>query len=118
MPIKEEAIQVGKCYRTRGGEKDSEKYTVLNITRGIVTYQSWTTDPNRLSLRTNTGIKALAEVIFKEIPCPTRDPTEKLNSSIPRKYPPRNHRCQLGCHKRKISRSLVSISLSVRPGSS
>lgn len=55
MPIKEEAIQVGKCYRTRGGEKDSEKYTVLNITRGIVTYQSWTTDPNMLSLRTNTA---------------------------------------------------------------
>ena len=46
MPIKEEDIQVGKCYRTRGGEKDSEKYTVLNITRGTVTYQSWTTDPN------------------------------------------------------------------------
>jgi hypothetical protein len=78
MPIKEEDIQVGKCYRTRGGEKDSEKYTVLNITRGTVTYQSWTTDPNRLSLRTNTGIKALAEVIFTEIPCPTRDPNGKI----------------------------------------
>ncbi|HTV33661.1 MAG TPA: hypothetical protein VME69_11260 [Methylocella sp.] len=79
MPIKEEDIQIGKCYRTRGGEKESEKYTIINITRGIVTYQSWTTDPNRLSLRTNTGIKALAEVIFKEIPCPNRDPEKKID---------------------------------------
>jgi hypothetical protein len=78
MPIKEEDVQAGKCYRTKGGETNSEKYTVLSITRGIVTYQSWTTDPNRLSLRTNTGLKALAEVIFKEIPCPNRDPNQKV----------------------------------------
>ncbi|MEF3365233.1 hypothetical protein V3H18_01660 [Methylocystis sp. 9N] len=79
MPIKEEDIQPGKCYRSKGGEKNSEKYTVISITRGIVTYQSWTTDPNRLSLRTNVGIKALAEVIFKEIPCPNRDPKGKID---------------------------------------
>jgi len=79
MPIKEEDIQVGKCYRSRGGELNSEKYTIVNIVRGIVTYQSWTTDPYRLSLRTNTGIKALAEVIFKEIPCPDRSAQKKID---------------------------------------
>ena len=72
MPMKEEDIQIRKCYRSKGGEPNSEKYTIINIVRGIVTYQSWTTDPYRLSLRTNTGLKALAEVIFKEIPCPDR----------------------------------------------
>jgi hypothetical protein len=79
MAMKEEDIQPGKCYRTKGGELNSEKYTVVSITRNIVTYQSWTTDPNRLSLRTNTGLKAFAEVLFKEIPCPTRDPGQKID---------------------------------------
>jgi hypothetical protein len=78
MPMKEESVHPGKCYRTKGGETNSEKYTVISITRGIVTYQSWTTDPNRLSLRTNTGLKAFAEVLFKEIPCPNRDPGKKI----------------------------------------
>ena len=78
MPMKEEDIQPGKCYRTKGGEKNSEKYTVLSITRGIVTFQSWTTDPNRMSLRTNAGLKAFADAIFKEIPCPTREPGQKI----------------------------------------
>jgi hypothetical protein len=78
MSIKEDDIQPGRCYRSRGGAKDSEKYTIISVTRGIVTYQSWTTDSNRLSLRTNVGVKALAEVIFKEIPCPNRDPTDKI----------------------------------------
>jgi hypothetical protein len=78
MPIDPESIQPGKCYRSKGGEKNSEKYTIVAVTRGIVTYQSWTTDPNRLSLRTNVGSKALAEVIFKEIPCPSRDPEKKI----------------------------------------
>ena len=78
MPMKEESVLPGKCYRTKGGETNSEKYTVISITRGIVTYQSWTSDPNRLSLRTKTGLKAFAEVLFKEIPCPNRDPGQKI----------------------------------------
>jgi hypothetical protein len=78
MPMKEESVHPGKCYRTKGGETNSEKYTVISITRGIVTYQSWTTDPNRMSLRTNAGLKAFAEVLFKEIPCPNRDPGKKI----------------------------------------
>jgi hypothetical protein len=73
MPIKPEDIQPGRCYRSKGGEINSEKYTIVSVTRGIVTYQSWTTDASRLSLRTNVGAKALAEVIYKEIPCPSRD---------------------------------------------
>ena len=79
MPMNEESVLPGKCYRTKGGELNSEKYTVINITRGIVTYQSWTTDPNRLSLRTNTGLKAFAEVLFKEIPCRTEIPVKRSN---------------------------------------
>ncbi|HEY8063519.1 MAG TPA: hypothetical protein VIF40_02165 [Methylosinus sp.] len=78
MPMKEEDIKPGNCYRSKGGEQNSEKYTIVSITRGIVTYQSWTTDPNRMSLRTNVGIKALAEVLFKEIPCPNREAGEKI----------------------------------------
>jgi hypothetical protein len=83
MPIKEDEIQIGKCYRARGGPEKSEKYTIINITRGIVTYQSWTTDPNRMSLRTNVGIKALADIIFKEIPCPERGPADKIHYHDP-----------------------------------
>lgn len=78
MPMKEEDIKPGKCYRSKGGEQNSEKYTIISITRGIVTYQSWTADPNRLSLRTNVGIKALAQVLFTEIACPNRDPAQKI----------------------------------------
>ena len=61
MPLKEEAIQPGKCYKT----KASESYKVLSITRGIVTYQTLTSP-----LRINTGIKSFADAVYKEIPCP------------------------------------------------
>jgi hypothetical protein len=61
MPLKEEAIQVGKCYKT----KVSESYKVIAITRGIVTYQTLTSP-----LRINTGIKAFADAVYKEIACP------------------------------------------------
>jgi hypothetical protein len=61
MPLKEEAIQVGKCYKT----KIQESYRVVSITRGIVTYQTLTSP-----LRINTGIKAFADAVYKEIPCP------------------------------------------------
>ncbi|WP_257170084.1 hypothetical protein [Bradyrhizobium sp. SRS-191] len=61
MPLTEEAIQVGKCYKTR----IAESYKVLSITRGIVTYQTLTSP-----LRINTGIKAFADAVYKEIRCP------------------------------------------------
>ena len=66
MPMDVSAIQPGKCYVT--GSK--EKYTVIDINRGIVTYKSWTTDAKKLSLRINTGIKAFAAAVVKEITCP------------------------------------------------
>ncbi|HUZ92238.1 MAG TPA: hypothetical protein VMU78_10105 [Methylocella sp.] len=47
-----------------------EKYTVIDINRGIVTYKSWAIDAKKLSLRTNTGIKAFAAAVVKEIICP------------------------------------------------
>jgi len=61
MPLKEEDIQVGKCYKT----KIQESYKVLSITRGIVTYQTLTSP-----LRINTGVKAFADAVYKEIRCP------------------------------------------------
>jgi hypothetical protein len=61
MPLKEEAIQPGKCYRTRG----DENYRVISITRGIVTYQTLTSP-----LRINCGVKAFADAVYKEMPCP------------------------------------------------
>ncbi len=61
MPLKDEAIQAGKCYKTRV----SETYRVLSITRGIVTYQTLTSP-----LRINVGIKAFADAVYKEISCP------------------------------------------------
>jgi hypothetical protein len=63
MPLNEEAIQPGKCYKTKG----PENYRVLSITRGIVTYQTLTSP-----LRINTGIKAFADAVYKEIPCPSQ----------------------------------------------
>lgn len=63
MPLKEEDIQVGKCYKT----KISESYRVIAITRGIVTYQTLTSP-----LRINTGVKAFADAVYKEIPCPAK----------------------------------------------
>ncbi len=63
MPLKEDAIQPGKCYKT----KVAESYRVISITRGIVTYQTLTSP-----LRINTGIKAFADAVYKEIPCPAQ----------------------------------------------
>jgi len=66
MPMNQTDILPGKCYVT----KDREKHAVLDINRGIVTYQSWTTDPKKKSLRINAGVKAFAEAMVKEIACP------------------------------------------------
>ena len=63
MPLKEEDIQPGKCYKT----KISEHYKVLSITRGIVTYQTWDSP-----LRINTGVEAFADAVYKEVPCPEK----------------------------------------------
>jgi len=68
MAMNANDIQPGKCYVTGG----PEKYTVVAIERGIVTCQSWTTDAKKLSLRTNTGVKAFAQAVLKEIPCPPK----------------------------------------------
>lgn len=61
MPLKEEDIQPGKCYKTKG----PDNYKVIAITRGIVTYQTWTSP-----LRINTGVKAFADAVYKIVPCP------------------------------------------------
>lgn len=66
MPMSADEIQPGKCYATSG----KEKYKVLHINRGIVTFQSWTGDAKPSPLRTNAGIKAFAEGVTKEIACP------------------------------------------------
>ena len=62
MPLKEEDIQPGKCYKTRG----PDSYRVLSITRGIVTYQTLTSP-----LRINVGVKQFADAVYKEIACPS-----------------------------------------------
>lgn len=67
MPVDVSAIRAGKCYVTAR----KEKYSVLAIDCGIVTYQSWTTDPGKLPLRINTGVKAFAQGVVKEIACPS-----------------------------------------------
>ena len=69
MPMDISAIVAGQCYVTAS----REKYAVLDINRGIVTYKSWTTDPKKLSLRTNTGVKAFAEAVVRQIACPKVD---------------------------------------------
>jgi hypothetical protein len=66
MPVNEEAIQPGKCYATGG----SENYKVLHINRGIVSYQIWTRGQKLQPLRVNTGLKAFAAAVSKEIECP------------------------------------------------
>ncbi len=67
MPMDVSAILAGQCYVSAS----KEKYTVIDINRGIVTFKSWTTDPKKLSLRTNTGIKAFAAAVVKQIACPS-----------------------------------------------
>jgi hypothetical protein len=69
MPMDIADILPGKCYITAS----KEKYSVVDINRGIVTYQSWTTDAKKLSLRTNTGVKAFAAAVVKQIACPAAD---------------------------------------------
>jgi len=67
MPMAEEDIVAGKCYSA--GAK-AEKYRVLFINRGIVTFQSWF-DPKSIGpLRQNVGIKQFAEAVKKIIDCP------------------------------------------------
>jgi len=66
MAMDVSAIHAGRCYV----DAKREKYTVIDINRGIVTYKTWTTDPKQLSLRTNTGIKAFAEAVVRQIACP------------------------------------------------
>jgi hypothetical protein len=61
MPLKEDVIQPGKCYKT----KAAESYKVIAITRGVVTYQTLTSP-----LRINCGVKAFADAVYKEIRCP------------------------------------------------
>ena len=67
MAMNANDIAPGKCYATKGGEK----YSVVAINRGIVTFQSWTTDASKLSLRTNAGV-TFADAVLKEIPCPLK----------------------------------------------
>jgi hypothetical protein len=66
MAMDVSAIAAGQCYVAA----NREKYTVIGIDRGIVTFKSWTTDPKKLSLRTNTGIKAFADAVVRQIACP------------------------------------------------
>jgi hypothetical protein len=63
------AIVAGRCYV----DGNREKYSVIDINRGIVTYKSWTTDPTKLSLRTNAGVKAFANAVVKQIACPSAE---------------------------------------------
>ncbi len=66
MPMPEDAIQPGKCYATGG----AENYKVLHINRGIVSYQIWIKGQKLQLLRVNTGVKAFAAAVTKEIACP------------------------------------------------
>lgn len=68
MPMSVSDIAAGKCYATKG----KEFYTVVSINGGVVTYQSWKNGDAKLSLRTNTAIKAFAQAVTKEIPCAGR----------------------------------------------
>jgi hypothetical protein len=65
MPLAETDIEAGKCYSAGG-----EKYKVLAINRGIVTYQSWRTGEKMSPLRVNVGVKAFAAAVKKAIACP------------------------------------------------
>jgi hypothetical protein len=68
MALDPNDIQPGKCYATAG----SERYKVLHINRGIVTYQSWVGSGRLDPLRTNAGVKAFAEAVTREIACPAQ----------------------------------------------
>ena len=66
MPLSEDAIQPGQCYATGG----DENYKVVNIARGIITYQVFLKGQRLQLLRINTGLKAFAAAVTKEIACP------------------------------------------------
>ena len=63
------AILPGHCYVAA----NREKFIVIDINRGIVTFKSWTTDPKKLSLRTNAGVKAFAAGVVRQIACPSAE---------------------------------------------
>jgi len=65
MPMNEDAIEAGKCYSA-----GHENYRVVSITRKIVTFQTWLKGGKLNLLRMNCGLKAFAEAVRKEIPCP------------------------------------------------
>jgi len=69
MPMDVSAILAGQCYVAA----NQEKYSVIDINRGIVTFKSWTTDPKKLSLRTNAGVKAFASAVVRQIACPSAE---------------------------------------------
>lgn len=69
MPLNAEAIQPGKCYATAG----KDRYKVLHINRGIVTFVIWTGAQKPSPLRNNAGVKAFAEAVTKEIACPAEE---------------------------------------------
>jgi hypothetical protein len=66
MPVPEDAILPGKCFSSGG----KENYKVLHINRGIVSYQIWTKGQKLQPLRINTGVKAFAAAVVREIACP------------------------------------------------
>jgi hypothetical protein len=61
MPLTEEQIEPGKCYKT----KAKESYKVISINRGIVTYVTFDSP-----LRINVGVKEFANAVYKVIACP------------------------------------------------
>jgi hypothetical protein len=63
----ETEIEAGKCYSA-----GPEKYRVLAINRGIVTYQSWTDAAKISPLRQSVGLKQFAAAVKKSIACPTQ----------------------------------------------
>jgi hypothetical protein len=65
MPMNEEAIEAGKCYSS-----GHDHYRVVAITRKIVTFQTWPKGGKFGPLRINCGLKAFADAVRKEIPCP------------------------------------------------
>jgi hypothetical protein len=65
MPMNEDQIEAGKCYSA-----GPEHYRVVSITRKIVTYQVWPKGGKFSPLRITCGLKAFAEAVRREIPCP------------------------------------------------
>ena len=60
-----------KTYKSNPGQVFGlENYRVVSITRRIVTFQTWPKGGKLHLLRMNCGLKAFAEAVRKEIPCP------------------------------------------------